>query len=230
MLLCVHKVNVQRFRHEVYHWIGDLAIDMCPDDWVYQQLGQADPIILAKEASKRTYDVPSLPLLLLGLFLASRVATERLPEPLLVLISGVMVGFGRYAFVDLFNHEPNTHYELGNLDLASGFYALGNDSLAFAVGLVVLKMLLATVVVFAVVACGRTRLRENAVLVISMALVTGFLLHGSLQAALSFGERSSSLSASLSASAFHTGLLIALAAGFGLYRLLCRSAGGLTPA
>jgi hypothetical protein len=176
------------------------------------------------------YDVPSLPLLLLGLYLISRLMERSIPEPVVVLVGAVALCFGRYAFVDLFTHEPNIHYSIGDLDLAPGFYAYGQDSLLFSVGLVVTKMLMATLVVLATLSgAARVRGRERIVLALALAMATGFLLRGAIEAALSYGAHAEALSESLSASVFHTGLLFTLAVGYGIYELLCNERTSMTP-
>lgn len=154
--------------------------------------------------------------------LAWGAPTAELDDSTLVVLGAFLLTFVRYGLVDSFGHTGALVYELSNVDTHSGFGAMSQDvQLWVPTTLVILKMVAASVLVFALFFVNR-RLRPLAgqVMLVCLAIAAGLLVQSSVEVALSFGANEARLSDAMMQVVFHAAMVVLLVAGHTVYELL----------
>jgi hypothetical protein len=167
-------------------------------------------------------DFISIMLFCLVPFLVLDEKAGRLGDGALIAVAAVLVAYARYGIFDSSGHAPGAPYSLGNIDTHSGFAAItGNVNVWVPTAIVVGKMIVASALVYMLALVDpKRRDGEGKVLLASLALVLLFLLEAAVELALSYGKNDARLSLSMVQMIIHGGILVIVAAGYGLYRLL----------
>jgi len=167
-------------------------------------------------------DVLSVMLFCAALFLAASAPSGDLDDATLVLLAAFLFTCVRYGIVNSFGHVGGLAYDLNNVDTHSGFGAMNKDvALWVPTTLVVLKMVGASILAFALLLCSpRFRRLEGRIVLVSLAIVIGLLVQSSIEVALSFGRNEVRLSEAMIQVTFHGAIVVFLASGYAAYKLL----------
>jgi hypothetical protein len=163
---------------------------------------------------------PSVLLVGLGVFAATRIDVQRLSPSTIILLGAALLVFGRYAFIGVFSHGPGIGCTLECIDEASGFYGFDETRWTWAAGLITLKMLLASMVLISVGSLNRAfESTERNIVVTAMLLTFALIAKAGMESALSFGPLGARLGVSLSQAGYNAIVLLALGLGYVAYRL-----------
>jgi hypothetical protein len=149
-----------------------------------------------------------------------------LDDTSVVLLGAVLLAGTRYGILNCFGHLSGGLYALSNLDTHAGFATMSKDvALWIPASLVVWKMVCASTLVFALLFTReRFRRAEYRIVLVTLAIVAANLVEAALELGLSYGANEGRNSMSMIQVIFHGGILVNLAFGYVLYRLIVRKA------
>ena len=166
---------------------------------------------------------PSLLLIALALAVVAQMDFRPLPPLAAVLLGAAVLVFARYNLIAVFSHGPSLDCTLKCIDEASGFLGFDDTRWTWAMGLIALKMLFATVLVLAVLGLNsQLRRSEGDIVLAGLLVVFAFVSKAGLEAALSFGTRGSALGLALGEVGFGALVWLAVGLGFVLYAAIAR--------
>jgi hypothetical protein len=167
-------------------------------------------------------DILSVILFSSVLFFATRVRNGDLDDSSLVLLGAFLLTYVRYGILNSFGHTGEGIYTLSNVDTHSGFAAMSKDvKLWIPTALIVLKMVCASTLVFALILSNeRCRRLQSRLVLVGLAIAMGFLVESSIQLALSYGPNEGRLSSSMVQVTFHVSIILVLSFGYAAYNRL----------